>query len=161
MVKDIERKFLVENNEWRNHVKGIPTLIKQGYVSFCPETRVRYSSACTPTGEPTDIWDGKGFLAVLGNRDSSSSRDVFEYPIPPTEALHILAFCKHRVKKIRHKAGDNITVDEFLLSNGRLVLIEVKIYDNNEFAIPAWFGEEVTGQEQYNSAWIAQYGIRL
>jgi adenylate cyclase len=68
MGQEIERKYLVANDDWRRHA-GPGTLYVQGYLSIDPERTVRVRIA-----------GGKAALTVKGEV-TSSIRDEFEYPI--------------------------------------------------------------------------------
>jgi CYTH domain-containing protein len=77
----------------------------------------------------------------------------------------MLTLCKYQLKKIRHKVGESLTVDEFLdgmdfvdgQGTVRLRVAELKQLADIEPKLPDWLGEEVTGQISYSSAWIAKH----
>jgi len=167
-MHETERKFLINSDGWRASASPIASLILQGYMCVKPEVRIRIQCNCTQTGEPF----GKlaASLTVLGERNADGSREVFNYSVPVIEANRMLTLCKYQLKKIRHKVGENLTVDEFL--NGMdfvdgqgtigMRVAELKQLSDIEPKLPDWLGEEVTGQISYSSAWIAKhkYGVK-
>ena len=141
MGKEIERKFLVGDDQFRDLAEGI--LIRQGYLVTGEMISVRVRTI----GE-------EAFLAVKGPT-ISATRDEYEYQIPFDDALEIMRqLCekpiieKHRYI-IEHK-GYHWEVDEFHGMNEGLVVAEVELDSEDEaFEKPPWIGEEVTGDERY------------
>ena len=149
MPVEIERKFLVEGDAWRNGVRR-HELFRQGYLagSESCSVRVRVGGDCA--------WVGiKG--RVLG-----ASRPEYEYEIPVHEANEILdTLCVHgRIEKRRHwvpYAGHEWEVDEFLGCNAGLCVAEVELDDEAEtFVRPPWLGLEVTQDARYYNSSLAE-----
>lgn len=139
MAIEIERKFLVNGNDWRN----TPAVYySQGYLSRVRERTVRVRIA-------GDL----GYLTIKGI-SQGASRAEFEYEIPLDEARQMLALCegplieKYR-REINH--GDMLwEVDEFLGENVGLVVAEIELESENQmFALPDWVGVEVTHDARY------------
>ncbi|MEK7952290.1 CYTH domain-containing protein [Luteolibacter soli] len=148
MADEIERKFLVSSDAWRNGPPGVR--ICQGYLCRDKERTVRVRLA----GE-------KAFLTIKG-ATSGISRKEFEYAIPPEEAQALLDLCLPLpVDKIRHerKHGGHLwEVDEFLGPNAGLIVAEIELSDANEsFERPDWLGREVSDEPRYFNANLAEH----
>ncbi len=141
MRKEIERKFKVINNGYKEHSKG--ELYRQGYLSTHFERVVRVRTA-----------GGKGYLTIKG-ANTGAIRKEFEYEIPLNEACEMLEnLCqKPIIEKYRYKVhykGFVWEIDEFLGENEGLVLAEIELqHECQSFCIPDWIGEEVTGDIRY------------
>ncbi|RMF61349.1 MAG: CYTH domain-containing protein [Calditrichaeota bacterium] len=149
--REIERKFLVIGNEWRNLAKGI--LYHQGYLNTDPERTVRVR-----------IVENKGFLTIKGI-SQGASRVEYEYEIPVEHARELLEqLCLFTLKKVRYKIsyhGLIWEVDEFLEANKGLVLAEVELPDESyPVETPEWVGEEVTGDPRFYNLYLSQHPYR-
>lgn len=143
MAREIERKFLVQGDEWRELAKGAH--YKQGYLSTKKECAVRVRSNGI-----------KGFLTIKGI-NVGATRQEFEYEIPLVEAVEILQLCeKPIIEKKRYKidfAGFTWEVDEFFGENNGLLLAEIELDSEDQtFEKPAWIGKEVTNDPRYYNA---------
>jgi len=148
MGKEIERKFLVKNDEWKALAKG--KYYRQGYLSTVKERVVRVRTI-----------DDKGFLTIKG-LTVGVSRSEFEYSIPVEDANIMLDnLCeKPIIEKYRAKVeygGLVWEIDEFHGENEGLTVVEVELKDENQqIEFPSWVGEEVSGDPRYfNSNLIA------
>ncbi len=146
--KEIERKFLVINEAWREGVQGLT--FRQGYLCRDKERVVRLRAA-----------GDKGFLTIKG-LTVGASRAEYEYEIPLADCLAMLdtLAAKPLIEKTRYKiphAGLTWEVDEFFGENSGLIVAEVELErEDQPFAKPPWVGEEVTGDARYyNSNLIA------
>ncbi|MCF7823388.1 MAG: CYTH domain-containing protein [Candidatus Marinimicrobia bacterium] len=141
MAKEIERKFLVNSTAYRALATGVHYL--QGYLNREKERVVRVR-----------IIDKNAFLTVKGIT-KGFSRLEYEFEIPINEANELLTeLCEHPlIDKHRYKVklGDLVwEVDEFHGENDGLTVAEVElISEDQEFSIPDWIGEEVTGDFRY------------
>ena len=103
MVKEIERKFLMNLNHWPKNEKGL--LYEQGYLAITKKgiARVR-------------IKEDKSTLTIK-SKGTGLSRDEFEYQIPTEDAKKLLHLCKNDIiSKTRYKVMSNNKiwdVDEF------------------------------------------------
>jgi len=147
MGVEIERKFLVKNDDWRD--LGVPIHYAQGYLVADGEKTVRVRVA----GE-------KGFLTIKG-RSEGFSRKEFEYPVPVSEALEMLKLCsipmieKYRTRVLHE--GKIWEVDEFEGENKGLIMAEIELKSEDEtFLIPSWIGPEVTGDIRYFNSYLAR-----
>ena len=144
MAIEIERKFLVSNQDWR--VGAVGTLFRQGYLSTEPERtlRVRLEGA-------------QGRLTVKG-KASGISRVEFDYAIPPAEATAMLdSLClRPLIEKTRYRveyAGHCWEIDEFHGENRGLIIAEIELAAvNSVFALPGWIGPEVSDDPRYFNA---------
>jgi adenylate cyclase len=144
MGKEIERKFLLENDSWRGQDSG--KRYRQGYLSTVKERTVRVRT----TGD-------KAFLTVKGIT-VGASRSEYEYEIPVADANEMLdRLCERPlIEKTRHRishAGLVWEIDEFEGENRGLITAEVELKDEHQsVTLPAWIGQEVTGDPRYFNA---------
>jgi CYTH domain-containing protein len=146
MSKEIERKFLVTSQDWREGAHRVH--YAQGYLSKEKECTVRIRIA-----------EENAFLTIKGPVQGIS-RDEFEYSIPVEDAKDILQLTRGNiVEKVRHRIhqeGHLWEVDEFLGKNSGLVVAEVELSDPSETIVfPSWIGEEVTGDPRYYNSSLA------
>ena len=145
MGREIERKFLVKDDSWRQSAEpGKPYV--QGYISVVPERIVRVRT----TGEKA--------VVTLKGKHEGLGRDEFEYPIPLEDARRILdtmCICPliEKTRYIVKADGMKWEIDEFARENEGLVIAEVELEsENQEVRLPAWVGEEVTRDYRYSNA---------
>jgi adenylate cyclase len=144
---EIERKFLVSNQDWR--ALGTPLHYAQGYLVADDERTVRVRVAGT-----------NGFLTIKG-RSEGFSRKEFEYQVPLDEALQMLRLCalpligKYRTRVLHE--GKTWEIDEFEGENKGLIIAEIELKSEDEtFSVPAWIGEEVTGDLRYFNSYLVR-----
>ncbi len=148
MAQEIERKFLVKNDDFKKEAFK-STRIVQGYLSSVPERTVRVR-----------IKGDKGYLTVKGiGNESGASRFEWEIEIPKKDAEDLLKICEPGViDKTRYlvKAGDLVfEVDEFYGDNEGLILAEIELQSEDQtFEKPAWLGREVTGDPRFYNAML-------
>jgi len=144
MAIEIERKFLVKNDEYKSGTKG--TYYRQGYISIDNRRVVRIRIA------------GKKALLTFKSLISERSRSEYEYEIPVHDALELLAkLClKPTIEKIRYEidyADRHWVVDEFLAENAGLVVAEIELENEDQkFSKPDWLGKEVSADPRYLNA---------
>ena len=144
MGKEIERKYLIGNDSWREGASG--TTYRQGYLSTVKERTVRVRTI-----------NEKGFLTIKGIT-IGATRMEFEYEIPAAEATEMLdELCeKPIIEKTRYKiphAGLTWEVDEFVGVNQGLIVAEVELESEDQaIDMPPWAGEEVSGDPRYFNA---------
>lgn len=142
MAIEIERKFLVGGDSWRD-AAGRGTLYRQGYLSLDPERTVRVRAA-----------GGRAALTIKG-LTIGAHRQEFEYAISADEAAELLdSLCLQPIiEKTRYHLTVNGVVweiDEFAGENQGLIVAEVELDDESRsFERPPWLGEEVTGDPRY------------
>jgi adenylate cyclase len=149
MPQEIERKFLVVGDAWRQLDLG--KRYCQGYIPTLGKQTVRARIA----GE-------KGYLTLKGPT-VGITRPEFEYEIPLQEAQAILeTLCdKPLIDKIRYRICiDEVVweVDEFLGENAGLILAEIELLSEAQsFSRPDWLGAEVTGDARYYNSALAKH----
>jgi len=149
MAQEIERKFLVQGEEWRTTTGA---RYRQGYLSLDPVRTVRVR-----TVEKLATGEQRGYLTIKG-KAVDLSRPEYEYEIPLSDAHELLNHLCQRplIEKIRHRIPiDDVVweVDEFLGDNAGLVVAEVELMSAEQpFAKPAWIGQEVTDDARYLNA---------
>jgi adenylate cyclase len=139
MAVEIERKFLVVGDDWRN---ATAVYYSQGYLNRDKSRTVRVRIA-----------GDQAFLTIKGITQGAS-RAEFEYQIPISDAKALLAICEQPlIEKYRRKItyqGFVWEVDEFLGDNLGLVVAEIELpSEKTQFEKPDWIGEEVTQDERY------------
>jgi len=141
---EIERKFLVAHDDWRSGATD-GVLYRQGYLSRHANRSVRVRIAGDRAWLTT-----KGIISDL-------SRHEFEYAIPVEDAEQMLEkMCiKSLIEKTRYLvffAGCTWEVDEFSGENAGLVIAEIELdSEDQEVALPAWLGTEVTDDLRYRN----------
>lgn len=147
MAKEIERKFLVQDDGWRNSVIE-EIRIRQAYIASMDDRSIRVRLANDTTAT----------LTVKIGRDLV--RDEFEYAIPVADAEQLLsAAVGVEIAKTRHRVpykGFIWEVDVFdgLLHGLTVAEVEMRRVDD-EPDLPEWLGEEVTGQHRYSNQALA------
>jgi CYTH domain-containing protein len=143
MPVEIERKFLVTGDGWRNGRQGARYC--QGYiVSGAVTVRVRRAGATA--------------VITIKGRPRGIARPEYEYPIPVEDAEELLeCMCrKPLVEKMRYEVpyrGHIWHVDEFGGKNAGLVLAEIELsHPDEEFARPEWIGRDVTHEKKYRNS---------
>lgn len=148
--QEIERKFLVTDDSWRN-----------GDILTIKEYRQGYFDTNDPTIRIRIIDKERGRLTVKGG-GPGRVRTEEEVDIPVGQARSFMdAFCGDRIvtKKrfvVRHKKHE-WEVDVFEGANDGLVLAEVELDKADEnFERPDWIGQEVTDDGRFYNAALAQ-----
>jgi adenylate cyclase len=140
MGLEIERKFLVKNDNWRAG-KGTP--FRQGYLNSDLNRVVRVRTM------------GEQAVLTIKGPNTGAVRREFEYEIPLDDANDMLDDLCERplIEKTRYKvefAGHTWEVDEFFGENAGLVVAELELQaEDEDFARPDWLGEEVTDDPRY------------
>lgn len=158
MSLEIERRFLVTGDGWREHLVWVAEL-RQGYLLRREDgltARVRLQQK---GNEDQQSW--LTFKAVPDADAPVSARLEFEYPIPVQDAEELLKRSLWRVEKHRYGLllpGGDWVLDVFSGENSPLVIAEVEL-QNPEAAlpIPPWCGQEITGLHQLSNAALASH----
>lgn len=150
---EIERKFLVSGDAWREGATGIP--FRQGYMLNESGRTIRVRIA-----------GGRAFLTIKG-KTVGATRTEFEYDLPVDEATILLDnFCNGPlIEKVRYTvefAGHTWEIDEFSGDNAGLIIAEVELASESEtIQLPPWIGEEVTHDPRYYNANLVNHPYRL
>ncbi len=151
MAQEIERKFLVKSEEYKNEASK-RTRITQGYLSSVPERTVRVR-----------IKGDKGYLTVKGiGNESGASRFEWEIEIPVNDVDELLKICEPGViDKTRYEVKwENLIfeIDEFYGENMGLTVAEIELKSEDEhFTRPLWLGDEVTGDSKYYNSMLMKH----
>ena len=156
MAQEIEHKFLVRSDAYRQLAEGV--YYRQGYIPTLNGMTVRVRIAGT-----------QGYV-TFKDHAVDMVRHEFEYPIPADEAQQMLELmCSHpQIEKHRYVIpgvrawmpdgspveGLHWEVDVFHGDNEGLVVAELEVPSPDVlFDRPDWLGDEVTGDHRYyNSA---------
>jgi len=142
MAKEIERKFLLASDAWRDEVERSERMV-QGYLNDVGPVSVRARVA------------GPRAWLNIKSRTLGVSRDEFEYEIPLSDAERMLDHLTTGpvIDKTRHfvRFGAHLwEIDEFHGENDGLVVAEVELeHVDQPFKRPAWLGEEVSHEARY------------
>ncbi len=142
MAQEIEHKFLLANDDWREYVSH-SVIYKQGYLSSQPTSSIRVR-----------ISDSEAWLNIK-SATIGTQRSEYEYEIPLADAHEILNnLClKPVIEKTRyHVTHENHEweIDEFDGENEGLIVAEIELEAVGEmFAKPDWIGAEVTQDVRY------------
>ena len=153
MGTEIERKFLVRNDDWRSAVTK-STDYRQGYLSTDADRNVRVRTK-----------GAKAVLTIKGKARGAAglTRAEFEVELPYDDAEAILDGLCHRpiIEKVRHRVehdGLIWEIDEFAGDNAGLVVAEVELDSEDQvFDRPAWLGEEVSDDPRYLNASLVEH----
>jgi adenylate cyclase len=143
MGVEIERKFLVLNDSWREGIVSSHTFLDGLLAIFGGgKIRVRLAEDCA-------------WITVKGPREGLS-RTEFEYEVPRSDATAMLSLCAERtIKKTRHCVVENaqawsVDVYDGLLRG--LILAEIELEDESQAVLrPQWLGAEVTGDRRFRT----------
>ena len=151
MAQEIERKFLVKDNSFKELAYSF-SRIAQGYICSGRGRTVRIR-----------IRDNKGFLTIKGPAgENGLSRYEWEKELPLDEAKELMKLCEPgMIDKTRYlvRSGKHVfEVDEFYGENEGLVIAEVELRTENEAYIkPDFVGEEVTGDVKYYNSFLMKH----
>ena len=144
MGTEIERKFLVIGEDWKEQGQG--ARLRQGYICSDPGRIVRVRI------------EGERAMLTLKGKTVGISRGEWECPIPVEDAQELLdGLCeKPLIDKIRYRVpfgGFIWEVDEFFGENAGLVVAEIELEsETQEFVKPDWIGQEVSEDRRYANA---------
>ncbi len=150
MAIEIEHKFLLANDSWREHVSR-SVRYRQGYLSSQPTSSIRVRTS-----------NDQAWLNIK-TATIGTHRHEYEYEIPPADANEILdSLCKKPlIEKIRYFVTDNGNlweIDEFEGENQGLIVAEIELDETGQiFSKPPWIGLEVTGDLRYYNNNLAMH----
>lgn len=148
MAIEIERRFLVVGDSWRDGRSG--SFIRQGYLVRAGGTavvRVRRLA-------------GTAFITVKSRADGPS-RLEFEYEVPVEDADEMLAkLCHHpiieKTRFARFINGTSWVIDEYHGLNDGLVVAEAELSDPRAaIVLPPWVGRELTDDVRFGNSHLA------
>ena len=153
MGLEIERKFLVDHEKWRQVIKPAGTHYRQGYLLNDDRRTIRVR-----------VTDQQGFITLKG-ATTGITRKEYEYKIPIKDGNELLdGFALSEVEKIRYRidfAGKLWEVDEFLGDNEGLIIAEIELKsETEEFEKPGWVTVEVSHDERYYNSYISTHPFK-
>ena len=146
---EIERRFLVENEDWKDQVI-LSENFSQAYLNSSEDewaTRVRI------------IDNKKGYITLKSSLNGLINYE-FEYSIPRKDALELIQLSKYKITKTRYQLkinNKNWVVDLFDGSNSSLKIAEIELNSQSEeIQVPSWCGQEITGIKSLSNASLAK-----
>ena len=149
---EIERRFLVENEDWKDQVIRSESFSQAYLNSNIDEwaTRVRI------------IDNNKGYITLKSSLNGLVNYE-FEYSIPRKDAIELIQLSKYKITKIRYQLKinkKNWVVDVFEKSNSGLKIAEIELNsESEEIRVPSWCGQEITGIKSLSNASLAKAPI--
>lgn len=150
MAKEIERKFLVNHDNWRKDVtKSIHYI--QGYFT----TNASCSIRIRVSGDKADLNIKSATLGI--------TRTEYEYPLPLEDANEMLDhLCnKPLLEKTRYYVqhqGHLWEIDVFTGDNEGLIVAEIELKSAEEkFSLPDWAGKEVSDDPRYYNVCLVSH----
>jgi adenylate cyclase len=145
MPFEIEHKYLVKADLWKQVVPLESKVVKQGYICSSPINSVRVR-----------VLGDQGFVTIKG-KSTGAKRNEYEYEIPLVDAEEMLClFCTDLIDKTRHyvvHGSHTWEVDEFHGLNAGLIVAEVELDSEDEtYELPAWVERDVTSDKRYSNA---------
>jgi len=149
---EIERRFLVKNEDWRSKVI-LSEDFSQAYLnSNSDEWTIRIR-----------IIDNNQSYITLKSSTNGLLNYEFEYPIPQEDAIELLNLSKYKITKTRFQLKlnkKNWVVDSFGGANSSLTIAEIELSSESEqIKVPAWCGQEITGIKSLSNASLAKIPI--
>jgi len=149
---EIERRFLVKNEDWKSQIV-LSEDFSQAYLNSSIDewaTRVR-------------VIDNKKAYITLKSSLSRLINYEFEYSIPRKDAIELIQLSKYKITKIRYQLKinkKNWVVDVFEKSNSGLKIAEIELNsESEEIRVPSWCGQEITGIKSLSNASLAKAPI--
>ena len=150
MAYEIERKFLVINDDWKSQVSN-SAYYRQAYLAGNDRSSVRVRIA-----------DSQAWLNIK-SATLGIQRTEYEYEIPVSDAGEMIAnLCQGAtIDKWRHfvpHAGHVWEIDVFEGANQGLVVAEIELDDVAEsFEKPPWIGAEVSDDPRYYNVCLVEH----
>ena len=147
MTLEIERRFLIKNDNWKEFVTK-KIYIEQGYLSKNLDDwiiRIRFS--------------GKEFQIALKKHIESFTSFEFEYSIPRKDGETIMSNLSNTIKKDRFflkVEKKSWIIDCFKENNYPLEIAEIELSDEKEdLLLPSFISKEITGLTHYSNFSLA------
>ena len=147
MALEIERRFLIKNNNWREFITK-QVFIEQGYLSKSLDDwmiRVRLI--------------GKNSKIALKKHIKGFTNFEFEYSIPRSDAETIMSNLSNTIKKDRfflEIEKKSWIIDCFKENNYPLKIAEIELSNEEEdLILPSFISKEITGLTHYSNFSLA------
>jgi CYTH domain-containing protein len=150
MAKEIERKFLVASDGWREKAR-MGKSFRQAIVFSEGDRTLRIRA----------VNRKKAQLTIKIGIDGHMVRHEFEYDVPIEDAEELLALANGKtITKTRYEVRHARHVWEIDVYGGALdglVVAEVEMRsEKEELDLPGWLGREVTGDRRYSNQALAE-----
>jgi len=150
---EIERKFLVANDDWKQRVTRSAQM-SQGYLGTTGKASVRVRVA------------GEQAWINIKSANPGMTRMEFEYSVPAAEGREMLDLSQQvPLEKTRYwvqEGSHTWEVDVFSGANQGLLTAELELRSEQEkFDIPSWLGREVTSEICYYNNQLARHPFGL
>ena len=149
---EIERRFLVNSEDWKSKVI-LTQDISQAYLNSSVDewaTRIR-------------IINNNAAYITLKSSLNGLVNNEFEYSIPIKDAIELIKLSKYKIIKTRYQLKINNktwVVDLFDGSNSSLKIAEIELKSESEkIQVPSWCGKEITGLKLLSNASLAKIPI--
>ena len=143
MTFEIERRFLIKNDNWREFITK-KIVIEQGYLTKSLDDwiiRIRFT--------------GKDFKIALKKHIASFTNFEFEYSIPRSDGEKILSNLTNTIKKERfflEVEKKSWIIDCFKEKNYPLEIAEIELSsEDEELSLPSFISKEITGLARYSN----------
>ena len=153
MAIEIERRFLIENNNWKKFINK-KVYIEQGYLSKSLDDwiiRIRFS--------------GKNSKIALKKHIKGFTNFEFEYSIPHQDGATIMSNLSNTIKKERFflkVAKKSWIIDCFKENNYPLEIAEIELSNEVEdLILPSFISKEITGLTHYSNFSLANHPFSL
>ena len=143
MTLEIERRFLIKNDKWKEFITH-KIVIEQGYLSSNLDDwiiRIRFN--------------GENFKIALKKHIKNFTNYEYEYLIPTSEGERIMATLSNTIKKERfflEVNQKNWIIDCFKDKNSPLEIAEIELTEEKEEVIlPSFLSREITGLKVFTN----------
>ena len=147
MAVEIERRFLIKNDNWKEFITK-KIYIEQGYLSKSLDDwiiRIRLT--------------GKEFKIALKKHIESFTNFEFEYSIPRKDGETIMSNLSNTIKKDRfflEIKKKSWIIDCFKENNYPLEIAEIELTKEDEdLRLPSFISKEITGMTHYSNFSLA------
>ena len=147
MALEIERRFLIKNDNWKEFVTK-KIFIEQGYLSKSSDDwiiRIRFT--------------GKDFKITFKKHIESFTNFEFEYSIPQKDGETIMSNLSNIIKKERfflEVEKKSWIIDCFKENNYPLEIAEIELSNEEEdLFLPSFISKEITGMTHYSNFSLA------
>ena len=151
MALEIERRFLVKNDDWKEFITK-KTFIEQGYLSYKLDDwiiRIRFN--------------GANFKIALKKHIKNFTNFEFEYLIPNIDGEAIMSNLKNTIKKDRfflEVEKKQWIIDSFKEKNFPLQVAEIELSkEEEEIKLPKFVSKEITGIHNLSNFSLTSYPL--
>jgi len=150
MGVEIERKYTLKNDNWRNNVSYNERMV-QGYLAGNDRASVRIRII----GDKANLNIKSATLGIY--------RQEYEYELPLADAEKMLNdLCeKPVIDKVRHYVmfdNKKWEIDEFSGENQGLIVAEIELDSEEEkITLPDWADKEVSGDPRYYNVSLVKH----